>query len=268
MAALAHGGQPARVFDRGEYDAACAHSGGNRQHIRRNENLLGKRPPDRFQTLEFRATDVCLTLDEAFWWQGWCGLWRATCFELAALDEERGAHLCRCARMLRAAEWRAARYGVSAQLSMFRLAWRAGAELIDKLLDFVRPVLEEQDEWDEIHSLTRDVLERGNGAMRQCAAWKKETAHLEDVVDLVVRGNSARRHVMRVLIGDTTLELVQGDITQQDIDAIVNAANSRLAGAAVSMARFIALRAANHGGVSQAGTLPNRLKRASQAAAT
>ncbi len=31
-------------------------------------------------------------------------------------------------------------------------------------------------------------------------------------------------------IGDTTIELVQGDITTQDVDAIVNAANSGLAG--------------------------------------
>lgn len=35
---------------------------------------------------------------------------------------------------------------------------------------------------------------------------------------------------MPTLIGSTTLELVQGDITQQDVEAIVNAANSGLAG--------------------------------------
>jgi O-acetyl-ADP-ribose deacetylase (regulator of RNase III) len=35
---------------------------------------------------------------------------------------------------------------------------------------------------------------------------------------------------MRVLIGATTLELVQGDITQQDVEAIVNAANRGLSG--------------------------------------
>jgi O-acetyl-ADP-ribose deacetylase (regulator of RNase III) len=33
----------------------------------------------------------------------------------------------------------------------------------------------------------------------------------------------------RVVVGQTALELVQGDITQQDTDAIVNAANRRLA---------------------------------------
>ena len=35
---------------------------------------------------------------------------------------------------------------------------------------------------------------------------------------------------MIVQFGACRLELVQGDITQQDVDAIVNAANSRLAG--------------------------------------
>ncbi len=35
---------------------------------------------------------------------------------------------------------------------------------------------------------------------------------------------------MKVTINGTTLELVQGDITKQQVDAIVNAANSRLAG--------------------------------------
>jgi len=35
---------------------------------------------------------------------------------------------------------------------------------------------------------------------------------------------------VQIQVNDRTLELVQGDITLQDVDAIVNAANSRLAG--------------------------------------
>ena len=35
---------------------------------------------------------------------------------------------------------------------------------------------------------------------------------------------------MKFLIGDKTIELVEGDVTRQEVDAVVNAANSRLAG--------------------------------------
>lgn len=35
---------------------------------------------------------------------------------------------------------------------------------------------------------------------------------------------------MKLLLADCTLELVQGDVTAQSVDAIVNAANARLAG--------------------------------------
>lgn len=144
------------------------------------------RPADRFKTLEFRATDVCLTLDEAVLIAGLVRALARTCFELATLDEEREAAFVPVRpELLRAAEWRAARYGVSGQLVDVHAGVAVPAhELIHKLLAFVRPVLEEQDEWDEIHTLARDVLERGNGAMRQCAAWKKN-GKLEDVVDLV-----------------------------------------------------------------------------------
>ena len=35
---------------------------------------------------------------------------------------------------------------------------------------------------------------------------------------------------MKLQIGEKTIELVEGDVTRQEVDAIVNAANSRLAG--------------------------------------
>jgi O-acetyl-ADP-ribose deacetylase (regulator of RNase III) len=69
---------------------------------------------------------------------------------------------------------------------------------------------------------------------------------------------------MRALIGDTTLELVQGDITQQDVEATVNAANSGLAGGGVDSAIHLAGGPADHGGVSQSRDVARPVKRASQ----
>ena len=57
--------------------------------------------------------------------------------------------------------------------------------MIDALLDFLRPALEEAGEWDEVAALARQTLARGNGARRQRAAFAR-AGRLEDVVDLIV----------------------------------------------------------------------------------
>ena len=52
------------------------------------------------------------------------------------------------------------------------------------------------------------------------------------IIYLLLTGNNGRDRVliMQTRINNTCLELIQGDITKQNVDAIVNAANSRLAG--------------------------------------
>jgi carboxylate-amine ligase len=49
----------------------------------------------------------------------------------------------------------------------------------------LRPALEEHDEWDEVSSLARDVIERGTGAARQREAYAR-SGNLEGVVDFMV----------------------------------------------------------------------------------
>jgi carboxylate-amine ligase len=180
-------GSPHIFSSRAEYDALVRTLVDTGSISDETKIYWDMRPADRFQTLEFRATDVCLTLDEAVLVAGLVRALARTCCELAALDEERDAAFVPVRpELLRAAEWRAARYGIGGQLIDVHAGQAVPAhELIKKLLEFVRPALEEQDDWDEIHSLTHDVLERGNGAMRQCTAWQKN-GELRDVVDLVV----------------------------------------------------------------------------------
>lgn len=141
------------------------------------------RPSARFETLEFRVTDVCLTVDEAVLVAGLARALARTCYAEAASDKEIGHAR---PELLRAAKWRAARYGLDADLIDVE-AQRAvpAAELVEKFLSRLRPALEEDDEWAEISALAREVLARGNGARRQREAYMK-TERYEDVVDLMV----------------------------------------------------------------------------------
>ena len=67
------------------------------------------------------------------------------------------------------------------------LARRAvpASEAVETLLTFLRPTLESYGEWDEISSLAREVVARGNGADRQRAAFARG-GRFEDVMDLIL----------------------------------------------------------------------------------
>jgi carboxylate-amine ligase len=141
------------------------------------------RPSARFETIEFRVTDVCMTVDEAVMIAGLARSLAQTCYAQAVSDEP-----VEHARpeLLRAAKWRAARYGLDADL-IDTEEERAvpAAELIEKFLTFVRPALEENGEWDEVSRLVRETLRRGTGATRQREAYQR-SGRLEDVIDLIV----------------------------------------------------------------------------------
>jgi carboxylate-amine ligase len=141
------------------------------------------RPSARFETLEFRAADVCLTVDEAVMTAGLARALARTCHARAAKDEP--VNHAR-PELLRAAKWRAARYGLDADLIDVEegRALPAG-QMVEKLLSFLRPALEEHGEWDEVSALARETLERGNGATRQREVYARN-GRLEEVVDFIV----------------------------------------------------------------------------------
>jgi carboxylate-amine ligase len=141
------------------------------------------RPSARYDTLEFRATDVCLTVDEAVMVAGLIrGLVR-TCHG----EVQRGAPLPLARpEVLKAALWQAARFGVRGNL-IDPVATRPvpAAELVGALLDLVRPSLEEAGEWDEVSSLVSRTLHDGTGADRQRRAHDRRGS-IEDVVVLIM----------------------------------------------------------------------------------
>lgn len=98
------------------------------------------------------------------------------------------------------ATWRAARYGLDGDLvDVIGERSVPGPEMLDTLLGFIRPTLEEHDEWDMIRSLVQQVVQRGTGAARQRRALERR-GRLEDVVDRTLRspnGQADRAHENR-----------------------------------------------------------------------
>lgn len=141
------------------------------------------RPSARFETLEFRVTDVCMTVDEAVMVAGLARALAQSCYVQAVRDEP-VSHAR--PELLRAAKWRAARYGLDAELIDVGAGVLVPArEAVEKFLAFLRPSLEGHGEWAEVSALARETVERGTGAARQRAAYER-SGSLEDVVDLIV----------------------------------------------------------------------------------
>ncbi len=145
------------------------------------------RPSSHFETLELRATDVSMTVDEAVMIAGLCRALARACHEA----HRRGEPGPRARpELLRAAKWHASRYGLDGVLIDVEARRAAPAgEVVEGLLAFVRPALEGAGEWDEVSALVRQTVARGNGARRQREAFAR-AGRLEDVVDLIVAETS------------------------------------------------------------------------------
>ena len=141
------------------------------------------RPSARFDTLEFRAMDVATTIDEAVMIAGLTRALAKSCHS----QWERGEPPPRVHdEVLACANWIASRDGLDDELIDIGTGRSLPArEMIDKLLAFLRPALEEQDSWEEVSALVRDTMERGSGAARQRAVLES-SGKMQDVVDHVV----------------------------------------------------------------------------------
>ncbi|HEX8189236.1 MAG TPA: carboxylate-amine ligase [Pyrinomonadaceae bacterium] len=180
-------GTPQEFGSRSEYDALVESLVETGSVADATKIYWDLRPSARFETLEFRVTDVCLTVDEAVMIAGLSRALTRTCYGQVA----RGEPLKRVRpELLRAAKWRAARYGLDADLIDVEEGKSVPAhELVGRLLTRLRNALEEDGAWEEVGELVRATLKGGNGAARQRAAYTR-AGSFEDVVEFIVSETS------------------------------------------------------------------------------
>jgi carboxylate-amine ligase len=176
-------GTPHEFASRSEYDALVETLVATGSVADATKIYWDVRPSARYETLEFRVTDVCLTVDEAVMVAGLIRALARTCHAQVM----RGEPLAQVRpELLRAAKWRAARYGLDADLvDVERGEAVPAGELVERLLARLRGALEEDGAWEEVSELVSATLKRGNGAARQRAAFGR-AGSFEEVVDYIV----------------------------------------------------------------------------------
>jgi carboxylate-amine ligase len=129
-----------------------------------------------------------MNVDEAVMVAGLARALTRRCYEQAMRDEPASAIR---PELLRAAKWRAARYGLDATLvDVHGQRSQPAHEVIGDWLDFLRPSLEDNGDWTEVAGLVHQTTQRGTGAARQRDAFRRGR-RLGDVVDLIVAETGA-----------------------------------------------------------------------------
>lgn len=145
------------------------------------------RPSNKFNTIEFRVADSCLDVDDSLLVAALVRTISETCYRQMQAGSA-GTQMRD--ELIKSAIWRAARYGDSDTLIDPKHQRLVPAyELVSSMLEVLRPVLEDRDEWDEVQGLVTQVRSRGTGASRQLAQYEK-TGRMEDVVDLILAETS------------------------------------------------------------------------------
>lgn len=138
---------------------------------------------ENFPTLEFRIADVCMTVEEAVMLAGLVKALVRTCYEATVANEP--LPLIK-SELLKATHWTAARYGLSADLIDLEKAIAIPAkESIQNFLNFLKPALQAEGDWEEVSTAVQNILIHGNGASRQ-RQWCEENGSWHGLIDQLI----------------------------------------------------------------------------------
>jgi carboxylate-amine ligase len=173
-------GTPSPFASRGEYDELLADLVATGAVREPTKLYFDVRPSERYDTVEFRVADVQTDVERALLQAGLCRALVVTALAEAERGEPLPAHR---PELLLAAKWRAARSGLDAELVDLpgRRAAPA-AEVVQALLEHVRPALEQAGDAERVDELAGRVLADGDGAGRQRAVLAR-AGKIEAVVD-------------------------------------------------------------------------------------
>ncbi|MGE2734899.1 glutamate--cysteine ligase 2 [Mycolicibacterium vaccae] len=164
-------GPPPQFDSADEYDAAVALL--VRTGAMRDDGMVywDVRPSAHFPTVEVRVADVPATVDETVLFAALVRGCVLTALDDEAKDEPR---LPLAPFALKAAYWKAARDGLDGDGIDFESHEAVPAtELLGRLVERVRPALEDVGDYGFVTAGLEEVVARGNGATRQRRAWAR-----------------------------------------------------------------------------------------------
>ncbi|HEU5151351.1 MAG TPA: hypothetical protein VFU19_12685, partial [Iamia sp.] len=136
----------------------------------------------RYPTLELRIADIPLTVGESV---TVAGLFRALVVEAMAEDAAGAPMPLVRPELLRAALWRAARYGLDGELLDVRsLASRPAEKVVDDLVERLAPHLEALGDRERVTAGVEHIRAEGTGAERQRRAYA-ERDEIDDVTEMI-----------------------------------------------------------------------------------
>ena len=135
-----------------------------------------------FNTIEFRICDAQSRVDDTI---ALAALMQAIVFKLQKLRRNNVTFRSYPRRLLNENRWRASRYGLEGKLIDFgRKCEVDERELLQEMLEFVAPEIEELGNRSELEHIER-IMREGTGADRQLAVWER-TQDMKAVVDQIV----------------------------------------------------------------------------------